>query len=242
MSIQLGNSEVSVSPPETLVKFEAPLFAGIEPSGSRPAHAKSHNQEGNPKLDDMLNSMLPPREWVEESGTWVQYVSKEPASRLDVIALQEQLDLKLSERKARETGICPVREELYGQCMDELIRQITIDGPERGLLMMRTRDENRMTIDAYKTLFANSVTFGIKKQLRAEQGIPELESTVSDLESQKSALELEVYELRSKLDIIEKRENERRNADEKRRKEELDFLKYQGQQLDSFLKSMNSSK
>jgi dynein light intermediate chain len=242
MSIQLGNSEVSVSPPETLVKFEAPLFAGIEPSGSRPIQAKSPNQEGNPKLDDMLNSMLPPREWVEESGTWVQYVSKEPASRLDVIALQEQLDKKLSERKARETGICPVREELYGQCMDELIRQITIDGPERGLLMMRTRDEIHMTIDAYKTLFANSVTFGIKKQLRAEQGIPELESSVSGLESQKSALELEVYELRSKLDIIEKRENERRNADEKRRKEELDFLKYQGQQLDSFLKSMNSSK
>lgn len=53
-----------------------------------------------------------------------------------------------------------MREELYGQCMDELIRQITIDGPERGLLMLRTRDEIRMTIDAYKTLFANSVTFG----------------------------------------------------------------------------------
>ncbi len=182
------------------------------------------------------------REWVEESGTWVQYVSKEPASRLDVIALQEQLDKKLSERKARETGICPVREELYGQCMDELIRQITLDGPERGLLMMRVRDEIRMSIDAYKTLFANSVTFGIKKQLRAEQGIPELEEGVAELEMQKAQLELEVYELRSKLEIMEKRETERRNADEKRRKEELDFLKYQGQHLDSFLKQMSSSK
>jgi dynein light intermediate chain, axonemal len=179
---------------------------------------------------------------VEESGTWVQYVSKEPASRLDVIALQEQLDKRLNERKARETGICPVREELYSQCMDELIRQVTIDGPERGLLLMRTRDEIRMTIDAYKTLFANSVTFGIKKQLRAEQGIPELESQVQGLEQEKSALELEVFELRSKLDIIEKRETERKNADEKRRKEEIDFLKYQGQHLDSFLKQMNSSK
>ena len=218
----------------------------------------------NAKLEDMVNSMLPPRfivyhfhftmkiifliyisffrEWVEESGTWAQYVSKEPASRLDVIALQEQLDKKLSERKARETGICPVREELYGQCLDELIRQVTLDGPERGLLLMRTRDEIRMTIDAYKTLFGSSVTFGIKKQLRAEQGIPELESQVSDLEAQKSQLELEVYELRSKLEIVEKREAERKTADDKRRKEELDFLKYQGQHLDSFLKQMNSNK
>jgi len=181
-------------------------------------------------------------EWVEDSGTWAQYVSKEPASRLDVIALQEQLDKKLSERKARETGICPVREELYSQCLDELIRHVTLDGPERGLLLMRTRDEIRMTIDAYKTLFASSVTFGIKKQLRAEQGIPEFESQVSEMEAQKSQLELEVYELRSKLEIVEKREAERKTADDKRRKEELDFLKYQGQHLDSFLKQMNSNK
>ena len=179
---------------------------------------------------------------MEDSGSWVQYASKEPASRLDVISLQEQLDKKLNERKARETGICPVREELYSQCCDELIRHVTLDGPERGLLLMRTRDEIRMTIDAYKTLFASSVTFGIKKQLRAEQGIPELEAQAAELEKTKAQYELEMYELRSKLEITEKREAERKTADDKRRKEELDFLKYQGQHLDSFLKQMNSSK
>jgi dynein light intermediate chain len=182
------------------------------------------------------------REWIEESGVWAQQVSKEPASRLDVVALQEHLDAKLAERKARETGICPVREELYGQCFDELIRHVALDGPERGLLLMRVRDEVRMTIDAYKTLFASSVVFGIKKQLRAEQGIPELEHQVAELDDEKSQLEIEVQELRSKLEILEKREAERRSADEKRRKEELDFLKYQGIHLDSFLKQMNGSK
>ena len=30
--------------------------------------------------------------------------------------LQEDLDKKLQQRQARETGICPVREELYAQC------------------------------------------------------------------------------------------------------------------------------
>lgn len=67
------------------------------------------------------------------------------------------------------------------------------------------------------------------------------ESTVA-LEKEKADLELELQELRSKFDMMEKRENERRSADEKRRKEELDFLKYQGQHLDSFLKQMNSAK
>jgi hypothetical protein len=34
--------------------------------------------------------------------------------------LQEQLDHQLQSRQARETGICPVREELYSQCFGEL--------------------------------------------------------------------------------------------------------------------------
>jgi hypothetical protein len=52
--------------------------------------------------------------------------------------------------QARETGICPVREELYSQCLDELIRQVTISCAERGLLLLRVRDEMRMTTAAYQ--------------------------------------------------------------------------------------------
>ena len=116
---------IQVTPPESLLKYNAPLFVGIEASGETLSLAKG-SQEGSTKLDDMINAMLPAREWVEESGIWVQHVSKEPASRFDVISLQERLDAKLTERKARETGICPVREELYTQCLDELIRQVRI--------------------------------------------------------------------------------------------------------------------
>jgi len=228
---------ISVTPPDSLMKFDPPLFAGIEPSEAGTA-VRAIAENGS-KMDDMINSMLPAREWIEESGVWMQYVSKEPATRMDVISLQERLDKKLADRKARETGICPVREELYAQCFDELIRQVALDGAERGVLLMRTRDEIRMTIDAYKTLYSSSVTFGIKKQLKAEQGIPELEQEASALEAEKAQLEMEVQELKSKLDIVERREQERRTADEKRRKEELDFLKYQGQHLDSFSKQMN---
>ena len=33
---------------------------------------------------------------------------------------------RLTQRQARESGICPVREDLYSQCFDELIRQVTL--------------------------------------------------------------------------------------------------------------------
>ena len=75
--------------------------------------------EAKPQLtqtEDILNQILPPREWINEGQPWVQHVSSAPATRLDVIALQEALDSKLRDRQARETGICPIRQELYAQC------------------------------------------------------------------------------------------------------------------------------
>merc|ERR1712224_347320 len=109
---------------------------------------------------------------------YIQYVSSQMATRLDVIQLQEALDQRLMERQARETGICPVREELYAQCFDELIRQICINCPERGLLLLRVRDEIRMSIAAYQTLYASSVTFGTRKQLQSEQGKVQMEENI----------------------------------------------------------------
>ena len=84
---------------------------------------------------------------------YIQYVSHQPASRIDVARLREMLDQKLMERQARESGICPVREELFSQCFDEIIRQVTLNLPERGLLLLRVRDEIKMTIAAYQTLY-----------------------------------------------------------------------------------------
>jgi dynein light intermediate chain, axonemal len=42
--------------------------------------------------------------------------------------------------------------------------------------------------------------------------------------------------------MIEKRETERKALEDKKRKEELDFLKYQGQHLDAFMKQISGSK
>ena len=71
--------------------------------------------KGN-KAEEYLNSILPPREFTKDGKLFVQYVSPTPATKADIITLQESLDQKLQHQKARETGICPIREELYAQC------------------------------------------------------------------------------------------------------------------------------
>ena len=62
-----------------------------------------------------------------------------------------------------------MRRELYSQCFDELIRQSTINCLERGLLLLRVRDDLRMTLIAFQTLYESSIAFGLRKALRAEQ-------------------------------------------------------------------------
>lgn len=72
------------------------------------------------ETEEILNSILPPRCWDEDGQMWTQTVSSVPATRQDVINLQEMLDTRLQQTQARETGICPVRRDLYTQCFGKL--------------------------------------------------------------------------------------------------------------------------
>ena len=57
---ETGPLEVAVTPPDSLVKYDAPIFVGLEPSVDG-IKTKSKLNEQNSKLEDMLNAMIPPR-------------------------------------------------------------------------------------------------------------------------------------------------------------------------------------
>lgn len=198
--------------------------------------------ENKPSQDNILNAILPPREWVENGKHYIQYVSHQQATRVDVARLREMLDQKLMERQARESGICPVREELFSQCFDEIIRQVTLAEPERGLLLVRVRDEIRMTIAAYQTLYQSSVTFAMRKQLQAEHGRADLEKRIVELDARKGKADTKAVELKAKIDAIDKRNVERKEVEAKKREEEIKFLKYQETHLAKFLKQVSQEK
>ncbi|XP_053560765.1 axonemal dynein light intermediate polypeptide 1 [Bombina bombina] len=207
-----------------------------------PPKPKSPTLDTNKQTEEILNSILPPREWMENGQLWIQQVSSTPSTRMDVLHLQGELDVKLQQRQARETGICPVRRELYSQCFDELIRQVTINCGERGLLMLRVRDEIHMTISAYQTLYESSVAFGMRKALQAEQGKSDMEKRIAELEQDKKELERQVNEQKARCEAIEKREAERRQVEEKKHAEEIQFLKRTNQQLKAQLEGIIAPK
>ncbi|GAA6099260.1 axonemal dynein light intermediate polypeptide 1 [Tachysurus ichikawai] len=222
------------------VSPQQPAISGPVPPPPKPKSPSSDTIKQ--QTEEILNAILPPREWVENNQLLVQRVSSMPCTRIDVIHLQEELDLRLQQRQARDTGICPVRRELYTQCFDELIRQVTINCAERGVLLLRVRDEIRMTIEAYQTLYESSVAFGMRKALQAEQGKSDMEKEIADSENEKRELEMQVNELKAKCEAIERRESERRQVEEKKHTEEIQFLKRTNQQLKAQLDAIIAPK
>jgi len=121
-----GQGESTMQGPPSLVRYDPPVPGEDEEAKALQAKLKSAKLNDSKSIgnvgagDDILHTILPPREFVEKDGTpFVQCVSSQPASRFDVITLQEQLDRRMAERKARESGICVVREQLYSQCFSE---------------------------------------------------------------------------------------------------------------------------
>jgi dynein light intermediate chain len=228
-------------PKETLLKYDVPIVAGS--AGTKKPKTTTTMEGPDPLTRDVLNSILPPREFKQDDGSdMIQYVSTTPATRKDVLKLQQELDLMLQARKARTTGICPVRSDLYGQCFDEVIRQVTIDCSARGLLLVRVRDELRTTIAAYQALYESAITWGLKKATQVEQGKDLVEAENFKLKDEKRQLELQAAELQAKIEAFEKREEDWRIQKEKEHADETTFLKRQTAQLKQQLEQMLTTK
>ena len=94
-----------IPPLQSLVKYDTPVLVstttikkkekgpGATARGTKKGALPPVEQRpGVTQTEDILNSILPPREWTEDGQLWVQYVSSTPATRLDVINLQEKLE------------------------------------------------------------------------------------------------------------------------------------------------------
>lgn len=229
---------------KSLLQYEGKVELGEEHESSFGSGAKNKQLppiESNPGIKETLYSMFLPREWEENGKKFIQYVSSEPATREKARDLFKALDEKIKERHAREKGICPVREELYSQCFDDIIRQVTIECPERGLLLLRVRDEIKMTIALYQTLYDSAILFGIRKKLQAESGKEELKKRLEELDKKKIELANKKIQLDNKLKAFEKQIQERNQIETAKREHESAFLRQQNESLDKFLKSIDNS-
>ena len=186
-------ANVSNNPPpelmnssSSLIKYETPFLVSSTVSNKKLlAELDKNNEEGETflkkiintfsidstdySLKDTLNKILPPKKVKIGDQMWVQYVSCNPVTRAEVVNLYDNLKKHLELDGARMNGVCPIREKLYDECFHELIRQITINCLERGILLMRIKNETAMTINTYKTLYESCISYGMRTFITAEK-------------------------------------------------------------------------
>ena len=78
---------------------------------------------------------------------------------------------------------------------------------------MRVRDEIKMTIQAYQTLYESSIAYGMRKALQAEQSKAEKLLQLASLEKRCMEKENEINDLRRR--ILDKLEDEKQEKLEK---------------------------
>lgn len=119
---------------------------------------------------------------------------------------------------------------------------MTINCTERGFLLLRIRDEIAMSMEAYETLYCSSVAFGMRKALQAQEETEKLREKVKALETEKSALEELISDMKIKAEQSERRNAELRASEEKKSAEEVAFLKKTNAQLKAQLEGITAPK
>jgi dynein light intermediate chain len=201
----------------SLIKYETPFLVSSTVSNKKLlAELDQNNEESEMflkkiintfsidstdySLKDTLNKILPPKKVKTGDQMWVQYVSCNPVTRAEVVNLSDNLKRHLELDGARMNGVCPIRERLYDECFHELIRQITINCLERGILLMRIKNETAMTINTYKILYESCVTYGMRTFMSADKEKNSLTKKIYKLEDDCQNLEENIKELEQVLE------------------------------------------
>jgi dynein light intermediate chain len=106
---------------------------------------------------------------------------------------------------------------------------------------LRVRDEARMRISAYETLYESSIAYGIRKALMAEHRKTELESSIADLKASKRDLESQVDNLKKTIEATQARALEKRQAEAKAHADEVERSQKMNEQLKTNLETMLSA-
>lgn len=167
--------------------------------------------ENNSNIEEVLNTIISSLITEDQGKIWLQTPVSFPATNIEVVRLKENLDKCLAKKGAKMHGICHVREDLFFQCFDEIIRQVIINYKRRGLLLYCVKEHFKNTLKCYRNLFFSSCAFGISKEIKGEKLKTEIKSDISRLEAECSKMEIEVQLMTERIE--NKKESHKRKMD-----------------------------
>ena len=107
---------------------------------------------------------------------------------------------------------------------------------------MKVRDEMKMSIAAYQTLYKSAVAFSMRKQIQAQEGKEKLVSETEALREKKEELQEKKEALELKMESLQKRIQEKKDLEKHKRNAEIRFLDFQNTHLKQFFTSLETNK
>ena len=103
------------------------------------------------------------------------------------------------------------------------------------MMLLRVRDQIRLSIAAYQTLYHTSVAFGTRKTLQAEGAVVACERKLRELEQTKEQLQVTINELQNRCEAMSKKCSEEKEVRDRKNKDELEYLQKQKTILSEFV-------
>jgi len=106
-----------------------------------------------------------------------------PSTKYDLYQLQERFHMMLYNEHALEIGLCSIRRRIYNDLFDELIRLITLQCSERGLLLGRIKNEYVQWMNTYEELYSSGMAYGLRQYLHKIEEKQKYEYIIKELEN-----------------------------------------------------------
>lgn len=244
MTLQYIEVEGPVDPLLSAVEYDCP-FAPEDPKKSLKLRQKlglgPETRTVDPNVRVVIDSFITPRRWVEGGTVWVQHASPFPAARINAVRTQQRLVQRLKEQQnIRDVGICSARSDIYAECFFEVIRQVTAECWERGLLLLKVYSECIEAQKAHRELFESRTGYALRLALKGDKDTEALKERVVVLKKRAAELaEQEAY-YKEKNESFAQESIDQEHIDKKKWGEEINALKKESNAKRNLLEALTA--
>ncbi|KAA0190564.1 Dynein light intermediate chain axonemal [Fasciolopsis buskii] len=178
-----------------------------------------------------LAHLFHPIHFKESGNKYVKHISMKQATPIELKNLETEVDRLLESRASRRVPLCDIRRDVLEDLADEILRQITIECPEQGVLLKRILNHHQTEFQAYETLLEFSESFVGRKRILWNHWKKARVKKIQELEEAKRILEYQLAELKHKVDQLEKKNQEAKVKRDAARQEEIKFYKKRAEHL-----------
>ncbi|VDM34611.1 unnamed protein product [Hydatigera taeniaeformis] len=191
----------------------------------------STDKPADEKVVKLLTQEFPMRVKRVGDDLYASTVRETQASPMELVSLLNDLRMTLCQRAARTRPPCHVREETLHCLARELLRQLIIECPERGLLFKQVLEEHYNIIESYTVLMQHNDAFMCRKNLQAFHIKSAQLTKIQYLEDEIDVLRHQAKALKEAAERLEKKYQEERIIVQTQRQNELRYLRQLGEQL-----------